>query len=221
MNQITVIFTSIDRFDLLDLTFKSFVETNTYPIKEYIIINNSILDGSFEKIKNIVKDYSNVKIIINDENIGQVSSIDKAYSMVETDYIFHCEDDWLFVGSNYIEKSLDVLLFDKSIVNINTRFRFTGDRGSMHPIIETPKFTTNGTIYFEYQQNYLGEWHGFSWNPGLRRKSDYDLIKPYKQYINEQGVGLKYKELGYKSACLDTFHTKHIGGDIGTLKSNM
>lgn len=221
MSDITVVFTSVGRFDLLSETINSFIQTNTYPISKYIIIDNSTLPNTYENIKQITWYLKNVDIIVNEENIGQVSSIDKAYSMVETEYIFHCEDDWLFFGEGYIEKSLDVLSFDKNIVNINTRIRFFGDRGSMHPISDEKKITNNGTVYYEYLQNYLNEWHGFSWNPGLRRKSDYDLIKPYKNYINEQGVGAKYKELGFKSACLETFHTQHIGGDLGTLKSNM
>jgi len=33
------------------------------------------------------------------KNIGQIKSIDKAYSMVDTEYIFHCEDDWEFYDS--------------------------------------------------------------------------------------------------------------------------
>jgi GT2 family glycosyltransferase len=223
MDKVTCVFTSCGRFDLLKQTFNSFIKYNDYPIEKYIIIDNSTLENSYEKLKDIVSivDQDKVDIIVNEVNIGQVSSIDKAYNNVTTDYIFHCEDDWLFYNRDFIEKSLDVLKFDNKISNINIRTRFNGERGSMHPISRDKKITNNKVVFYEYVQNFLGEWHGFSWNPGLRKKSDYDLVKPYIQYVNEQGVGKKYKELGYKSACLEEFYCTHIGGDNTTLKANM
>lgn len=220
-NKVTCVFTSCGRFDMLDITFNTFINTNTYPIEKYIIIDNSTLPTAYESIKKIVKDIPNVDIIVNLENIGQVASIDKAYELVDTEFIFHSEDDWFFFNSGYIEESLDVLLFDKQISNINLRIRFDGERGSMHPIDNTIKYTNNNVIYFEYLQNYLGEWHGFSWNPGLRRKSDYNKIKPYKNYNNEQGVGMVYKNLNFKAACLNLSFCKHIGGNATTPKANM
>lgn len=221
MSKVTCVFTSCGRFDLLDITFNSFIKQNNYPIEKYIIIDNSTLPTAYESIQKIVGDIKHVEIIVNEENIGQVSSIDKAYTLVDTEFIFHCEDDWLFFNSGFIDKSIDVLNFDPKIVNLNIRSRFNGERGSTHPIHNERKVTDNNTTYYEYVQNFLGEWHGFSWNPGLRRKSDYDLVKPYKQYVNEQGVGKKFKELEYKSACLESFYCKHVGGDNTTPKANM
>ncbi|MFM7850359.1 MAG: hypothetical protein ACKO96_00225, partial [Flammeovirgaceae bacterium] len=106
-----------------------------------------------------------------------------------------------------------------NIINVNLRIRFDGEKGSMHPITEL-KTSTNGINYHEYELNYLGAWHGFSWNPGLRRKSDYDLIAPFKQYGDESGVGTKYKNLGYVAACLEKSYCKHIGTYSSTPKSN-
>lgn len=219
MEKITTLFTSCGRFNLLRETIHSFLEHNTYPIEKYIIIDNSTVISAEENIKNIVKDLDNVEIIINKENIGQVASIDKAYANIDTEYIFHSEDDWLFFDTNFIEKSLDILKERSDILNINLRVRFDGERGSMHSIIG-PFLTKNNTIYYEYQQNYLNEWHGFSWNPGLRRLSDYKLVGNYKQFNNEQGFNKKYKELGFRAACLERFYCKHIGGNSVTEKSN-
>lgn len=221
MDKVTVVFTSCGRFSLLTRTFNSFIEKNTYPIEKIIIIENSGINESGDILNNMVKDYDgDVEIVINETNIGQVSSIDKAYNLVDTEYIFHCEDDWEFIDNEFIEKSMDVLKHDEKISNINLRVRFDGERGSMHPL-EFTKQTESGNIYHEYKQNYLNEWHGFSWNPGLRRLSDYIMIKPYIDYVNEQGVGQKYKELGFKTACLEKFYCRHIGQNSITPKSNM
>ena len=220
MKKVTVVFTSCGRFNLLKETVNSFLEFNTYPIEEYIIIENSGNPESIIEIKNIFKDVENINIIFNETNIGQVSSIDKSYSFVKTDYIFHCEDDWKFINYNFIEKSMDILEEIPNISNVNIRKRNDGTKGSFHPI-NGPFNLSNGTIYYLYQQNYLGVWHGFSWNPGLRRYKDYELIKPYKKYTNEQGVNQKMKELNFFAACLDECYCIHIGENSITQNSNI
>jgi GT2 family glycosyltransferase len=219
MEKVTVVFTSCGRLNLLKETVNSFLEFNTYPIEEYIIIENSGNSESIIEIKNIFKNIENINIIFNETNIGQVSSIDKAYSFVKTDYIFHCEDDWKFINYGFIEKSMDILKEIPNICNINIRKRNDGTKGSFHPT-NGPFILNNGTIYHLYQQNHQGVWHGFSWNPGLRRYKDYELIKPYKKYTNEQGVNQKMKELNFFAACLDECYCIHIGENSVTPNSN-
>ena len=218
--KVTVVFTSCGRFDLLGKTIESFLKYNTYPIEKYFIIDNSTMFEAYDNLINMFPNNENIEIIMNETNIGQVSSIDKVYKQINTEYIFHCEDDWEFFDQGFIELSLDVLEERKDVSNINIRVRFDGERGSMHPITGNFK-TKNNIIYHEYQINYLDEWHGFSWNPGLRRLSDYTKIKPYKQYGNEQGVNKIMFELGYKAACLEKPYCKHIGINSITFKSNM
>lgn len=208
--KVTFICTSCGRFELLQNTIKTFKKYNTYPIEKYIIIDNSCYDNKDLVIK--MFDYSdNIEIIFNNTNIGQVSSIDLAYSKVETEYIFHCEDDWEFFNNGFIEKSLSVLKDNTTISNINIRIRFSGDRGSMQPIEEIKNLTEDGVVYYLFKTHFLNEYHGFSWNPGLRRLSDYKKIGDFKQFINEQGANKIYYENGYRAACLEDFYCKHAG----------
>lgn len=221
-DKVTAVFTSCGRFDFLHRTINSFLKFNTYDIEKIIVVDNSTLPHAEKSIRKILNTVLNKSIIIiNNENIGQVASIDKAYSLIETDYIYHSEDDWEFFNSGFIELSLDVLKFNSKIININTRIRFDGEKGSMHPLSKEKFVTPNGTIYHEFILNYMEEWHGFSWNPGLRRLSDYKSIMPYKKHGNEQNVGLAYKKMGYKAACLENFYNKHIGTNSITFKANM
>lgn len=220
-DKVTFVLTSCGRFNFLKKCIDSFFKFNTYPIEKFIIIDNSCGPDTNEIITEIFKNYNcNLQIIINDENIGQVKSIDKAYSNVTTPYIYHCEDDWEFTDYSFIENSIDILKFDNKVTNINTRVRNDGEKGSLHPV-KGPYVSENGLNYFIYELNYLNEWHGFSWNPGLRRLSDYKLIGEYSLYGNEAAVGKKYKDMGYYSACLDKFYNKHIGTYSSTPKSNM
>jgi len=218
-NKVTVVFTSCGRFDFLNRTIESFMKFNEYPIEKFIVIDNGMLPDTYDIIKNMFENTDNVQIIVNEENIGQVGSIDKAYGLIDTEYIFHCEDDWEFYDSGFIDLSVDVLNNYPNVGNVIIRLRFDGEKGSMHPI--TGVYTTpNGTIFHVYVQNVFNTWHGFSWNPGLRRLSDYNRMKPYKLYGNEQGMNRKMKELEYIAVCLEKQYCRHIGTNSITLKSN-
>ena len=110
--KVTFVLTSCKRFDLLEQTLRSFLKYNTYPIEENIVIE----DGpEIEKLTLILNKFSDIKFkaLFNNPQLGQLRSIERAYSHVITEFIFHCEDDWLFYKSGFIEKSLLVLLENK------------------------------------------------------------------------------------------------------------
>ncbi|MBK6807259.1 MAG: hypothetical protein IPG84_21505 [Betaproteobacteria bacterium] len=50
-----------------------------------------------------------IELIVNDPPVGQMTSIDRAYALVDTPYVFHCEDDWRFFRSGFVEESRVVL----------------------------------------------------------------------------------------------------------------
>ena len=220
---ITAVFTSCGRFDFLQRTIKSFLHHADLPLEKIIIIDNSALPDAGSSINAILEECdilnTPVQVIVNEENIGQVASIDKAYSLVETEYIFHCEDDWEFFDGGFLALSKSLLQERSDIVNINLRIRLDGEKGSMHPTGEQLT-TESGIKYHEYELGYLGAWHGFSWNPGLRRKKEYELIGSFKQRGEESGAGNFYKNNGYVAACLEKSYCKHIGTYSSTPKSN-
>src|SRR5271166_2504486 len=95
--EITLCLTSCNRFDLLQQTLDSFFSLNTHPINRFLITEDS---GNVEMQKKILDNYgSKVELIFNAVNKGPYHSIDYMYSQVKTDYIFHCEDDWIFQGN--------------------------------------------------------------------------------------------------------------------------
>lgn len=49
-------------------------------------------------------------VIINKERQGQMGAIDTAYSMVNTKYVYHMEDDWVQIGTyGLLERLYDAL----------------------------------------------------------------------------------------------------------------
>ena len=81
-------------------------------------------------------DYS---LIFNENRQGQIKSVDYAYSMVETPYIFHLEDDWEFYESYFIEHSFKLMDEDSKLITVWLReLNDTMD----HPVGKEYKFAT-------------------------------------------------------------------------------
>src|SRR5262245_59391390 len=103
---ITFVLTSCGRFDLLNFTLSSFRAYNTAPIAKYIIVEDS---GLTEVTSIAAQLGNNVEVLINDPPLGQMGAIDRAYERVSTPYVFHCEDDWFFFRSGFIEESKSLI----------------------------------------------------------------------------------------------------------------
>ncbi len=213
---VTVVITSCGRLNLLKRTVSSFLEFNTFPVHEIIIVEDS---GDKNIIKQVRREYlGRCSLIIHDKPMGQINSIDDAYSEISTPYIFHAENDWQFYRSGFMEKSLEILLLQPEIMQVWLR-ELNDTNG--HPIEENI-YKAGETEYRLVATNVNG-WHGGSFNPGLRRLSDYKKIAPYskigKQHAQighceayrEMLIGQEYYKLGYRAAILLNGYVKHIG----------
>lgn len=174
-NSVALVITSCNRFDLLKKTLESFFEKNTYKLNEIIIIEDSGRKEAFLKCLENFKNH-NIKTIINEEKIGQLASIDKAYKEVKSEFIFHCEDDWEFLENGFIEKSIEILNNDKNALSVWLR-----DINELEKIkFSNEIFDINGINYKKVYNEIL------SFNPGLRRKKDYDEIVSYSRFLGTQ-----------------------------------
>jgi len=184
---------------------------NTYPVKEMIIVDDSGNKSMHEAIKRTYPDYN---YILHPVNLGFIRSIDIGYLYVETEYFFHCEDDWEFYRPGFIEASLDILEANEKIFTVWLRGHNDTNK---HPI-DSQIYSTRKNNYQYMSINFSG-WHGFTFNPGLRRLKDYKLIKPFASFLREerdavyteQRIGQAYFELGFRSAILPSGFVRHIG----------
>jgi hypothetical protein len=216
--RITLAVTSCGRIDLLEKTLISFFKFNTYPIDKTIIIDDSGSQFDWKRIAKLIS--GRYEFIANKKNIGQIKSIDKLYKKITTPYIFHCEDDWEFYQSGFIEESLRVL---KSNPKIFTVWLRAHNDTNGHPLSSPINFK-NLKDYRLLEKSYRKIWHGFTFNPGLRRLSDYLKLAPYakqklllpeknKLIISEADLSIKYEKLGFRSAIsnLPDGYVRHIG----------
>ena len=116
--RITFVMTACGRPDLMEKTLDSFFKFNTAPIDRFIITEDSADPEIFIECKKFNdKKYNNkLEFIFNEKKLGQARSIDLAYSMIDTEYIFHCEEDWEFYGNEFIEQSISILEADETVL---------------------------------------------------------------------------------------------------------
>ena len=155
MSKVTVVITACNRPDLLKKTIDSFLQYNTYPIHQWIISEDS---GIPNVNSEIMKEHPEFTWIIAETRRGQIHSIDEAYSYVTTDYVFHLEDDWETYRDGAILESVKIL---ETIPNVSAVMCRKHDPRVYH-MSDSPPYLTC-----------WGGWGYDSFNPGLRRMSDY------------------------------------------------
>ena len=207
---ITVVITSCNRLDFLKVTTDSFLRFNTYPISEYIIVDDSGSADAHNELRRLYPDWT---LLLHPTHRGQIQCIDDAYDHVKTPYIFHCEDDWEFFKEGFMLPSLMILEHDKRPMLVWLR----------HPEnfpVEPEVYNAEGIEYRLLGTDISGSWHGFSWNPSLRRLSDYKLVAPFTKFIQEGDfnaltecrIGIElYEKYHLKAAIINDEYCKHIG----------
>jgi hypothetical protein len=205
---VSLVVTSCGRFDLLDRTLASFFHHNTYPIGQCIIVEDSTSD----KVRDVVRQFpAHFEVIVNKSRKGQIASIDLAYARVTSPFIFHCEDDWVFLGPRFIEDSIVILKGcpQVSVVNMTC----PGVLDEMDATIEQCPTLERSGVRFKIIPPQAHElWFGYSFNPGLRRTTCYRRLGSFSAVGHEPEVSLYFKRLGMSMAHLEQPGCIHIGG---------
>jgi len=210
---ITVVVTSCGRHDLLAQTLASFRRYNTDPKVGDILV---VEDGGADP--QAICDAHGARLLRTGTRVGQVAAIDLAYAHVQTELVFHLEDDWEFYRPGFIEPSRAILLADPSCIVVGLR---AWNDLNDHPL----SFTAADRRFGVLATGFRKIWHGFTWNPGLRRMADYRRLGRYGDHVEapadvpgqdrggaEAGIGAIYHALGYRGVVLDEHgYVRHLG----------
>ena len=220
----TLALTSCGRFDLLERTLGSLLPRLEGPLSKIIIIedsgNSDVIDVVYpfaQKLKETGylssgKYLGNgIDVIVNNPPLGQILSIDRLYSQIETEWVFHCEDDWAFHGEEFIQKSFVLLknFAQYSMVILRDVNEFS------RSLFLPQEFQTASVRYRVIDDSkQRNRYKGISFNPGLRRMSDYRIVGSYADIgvtTCESRVSDLYYELGYTYVFLSKPAMYHIG----------
>ncbi|MBX3438090.1 MAG: glycosyltransferase [Planctomycetaceae bacterium] len=219
---VTGVLTSCGRHDLLVDTLQSFFATNAAPIDRMIVVEDGpeVPQSVRSKLEG-----QPIEWISTGVRVGQIAAIDYAYSRVATPYVFHLEDDWNFYRSGYIEKSLDILQENPKCIQV--QIRALSDLMG-HPL-EPHIYRSGQAEWRRLAPDYFGEegdWHGFCFNPGLRRLSDYISVGGYGvhtkfdmkiPWLSESALSKLYRLRDFYAAVLSddngSGYVRHTGDD--------
>lgn len=203
----TLAITSCARHDLLKKTLTSFVGSTSVNPWETLIYEDSEtprpawLDDFGVRL-------GKIKWLSDGVRHGQAYAIDRLYSEITDELVFHCEDDWEFHESGFLNHSFSIIRNHPDISMVALRSDWN------HPLIPDPKGRD-----FEIAKPYWeGVWGGTSWNPGLRRLSDFRRFGNYGRHVGYGTNGLGHEarwsklhlDAGYRIACLPKY-ARHIG----------
>jgi GT2 family glycosyltransferase len=220
MKQVTAICTSFDRPDLLERTLRSFHKFNTYPIARFIVQDDS---GHVGCNDHLCAEFPHVEFRYNPKRVGQIRSADIAYTDADTPYIFHLEEDWDFYRFGFIERSMEILEDRGNIICVWLRAHndVNGHRPEPIPYRSGP----SDIEYRVLPYNHARIWHGFTFNPSLRRRSDWKAhggyaaiasFIPERPWEAEAKIGHYYMRKGFRAAILDPDgYVRHTGDNRG------
>lgn len=203
---VSIFLTSCNRPALLRKTLESFLEFNTYPIEECIIVEDSGLQGINDFVHTLLP--FPTRVIYAEKRRGQMKSIENGLQFVKTPFVFHCEEDWRFYKKGFIEDSMEILKKDEMVTTVWLRSQNDIRTRYNMPITQVPNEN-----YYKVGPN-IGN---FSWNPGLKTIEIAKKFAPYSTNelltICEGGMDKAFRSLGMTSAMTKEVdgYVEHIG----------
>ena len=204
----TLVVTSCGRFDLLRRTLESFDRFNTAPIREVFITE----DSGDSTVESCVPEHWRpfTRCFVNKPQLGQLRSIDLAYSHIQTSWVFHCEDDWEFYRSGFVEDSRRLLDLDSQALQVWLR-SYPHDLAVHSPYVRLGERQIVESIPHYRLYSNKADWQGFSFNPGLRRLVDYQKHAPYAQFSGEKDLSRLYAASDRYALILENDAVLHTG----------
>jgi len=202
----TFVVASADRFDLLRETLESFLQFNTAPIARYVLTEDRGGIGVLDVLKGLPVEFD---VLVHETPIGAYNSIDRAYETVATPYIFHCEDDWRFFRSGFIEESRVLLDAFPDISMVLCRRR--GQTAMSDRIYQGELQHHQGVAFRRAPRLADPHWLGYSFNPGLRRSKDFEKIGSFARRGMEIDASIFFKRRGMTMAVLEEPACETIG----------
>ena len=213
--------TSYKRLELFKETFKSFFEC----CQDLDLINRFIIcdDGSpLEDICEMRDLYPEFEIYPNPGK-GQAASLNHLFNLVDTEYCFHCEDDWLFIKEgHFIRRLFDVMFDDPAIRNVSLR-NWSGNevQSINNPLLKynLHRYRPGKEVFSEVLKT-NSAWYGLTFNPSLHHLPTIKSLGPLDEGFNpnsrrwDRAQAKKYMDLGWKVAnILEGPWIEHIGQD--------
>jgi GR25 family glycosyltransferase involved in LPS biosynthesis len=224
---VTFTITTCKRFDLFQKTMNSFLNCclDYKKIDKWICIDDNSSEEDREQMKLLYPFFTFV--FKNQDNSGHSASMNIIQDLVTTPYLFHMEDDWMFVAKkNYITDCLDGLgcgdnvkqcLINRNYAEVLEDYKILGGE----PIVSK----SGNRLYaheFGISQEKFNEkygsgfscfyWPHFSFRPSMIKTEIFKDIGKYNLDGHfEMEYAYRYIAKGYISVFFESITSIHIG----------
>jgi len=205
---------SCNRLDVLSKTLQSFHDTQDY-ITKMVIVDDSAVDGVFEKLVEEYGDYCDV--VCFPRNRSQWWAMDFMVSYCDSEYIFYLEDDWELIRPGYLNQSKQILEKYRDIGCVDTSWRtfeFQGIDSYEKELIDDMFFYKKP---WRITDGHLA-WHCWVGSPNLRRRDDLIMLGRVEKWHNEWNIDRLFSGLGFRGAYLNGEYSRHLGDKCSAME---
>lgn len=197
MKTLSIIIPVYNGEDKIKKCIKSLEDNNNNELIEIIVVNDGSSDATMEILKSQTKEYNNLRVIDNINNIGVSSSRNKALSVSNSEYICFCDHDDEFENGliDKIIEELNKTNFDLYVFN-------RVDVQNNKIIAEYKNFNSNVDNYINYlfptavptwsvcnkvyKKSIIDE-YSVLFEPKIRMSEDLLFNLKYNNYVNSIG----------------------------------
>lgn len=166
--------------------------TQTYENIEFIIIIDNPENNEIIEYLQTIED-RRVRVVINEENIGLVKSLNKAIKLCNGKYIARMDADDISIKSR-IENQINILENNENIVLLGCNVRFINDKGN-----EINTLYKDVTCGFKYIREHL-KYENCMIHPTFIMRKDIitnDLIQGYREVFSAEDYDLVCRLIEY------------------------
>lgn len=207
---------------------------------EYIFINDCSPDNSVEIVKNVLKDYplrkSQVKILHNVKNQGQIQTRKKGIMSATGDYVIHCdpddwvETDWLYnLHEEAIESNADLVwcdftkYYEDGITKYFSNTANTTKEDALLKLITGPRW---GSLCINLVKREIAQsteiiWPSWNYCEDLALIFQYTAIAKKVSYINKSLYWYRNNKLSICNVKEDSKVFANINGAINAIQIEM
>ncbi len=224
---ITFTVTTCKRLDLFEPTMNSFLNccTDLHHIAEWVCVDDNSSEADRQRMKEL---YPFFRFILKGpEDKGHPRSMNILRREVRTPFVFHMEDDWLFIAKRpYLTMCMDVLAstptYSQCLINLNYSETESDACAGGH-------LRSTATHFKFFEHEYLPKkedldafmarhgrtvayWPHYSFRPSLLRKEVWD-VAPFREdpcHFEMEHANLLFAK-GWRSAFLPGTYSLHTG----------
>ncbi len=150
-------------------------------------------------------------LISLDKQLGHHGAIDFMYQQVTTQYVLHCEDDWLFDARLDIPRAIDLLNSDSKISQVCLR-HISDFQLPFEIEQQLTSVNTTASHYFRLDRTHP-QWHGYTFNPHITLLETWKNLSGFSQFKKERHISRHLRKQGLFTVYIEPGSCLHIGDE--------